>query len=428
MRYSLSFALSFILVFDNFFECSVLMATYGEDFGVLYSHCTGVGEGDEDLLTLYSTLSPTTFTDMASFNKSIMSCYNNFVAGSNVHHQYIAFTHVTLKRFDEIDALWERRTSLPKMVVLYDGTEEVLIVKLMLSPLHNSAVVQFHDLFHGKFVELGVHKKIYVVGSGRFGEANARCKEADNAYRPVERHRDDFPSLVVEGGISESLQMLKSDARYWLTKTGGQTQIVIILHIDQSTKKILLQRWECVDNVRRATVQYPPLCQMIQSLELEAGEEDLGDVLEIPAIKVFDTVVHIYSPGVTRFLGISLGSILSELSSFLLYLLLCLIMLHCVCSMSFISIVQWNFMDLFVVWVVVFEGHKRQVILFCLFLCNLDHQNCDNQLLKTQKNRMSIDLQTNGFQSCREFVSFRDESSKVFIAINAPHAYLQHET
>ena len=101
-----------------------------------------------------------------------------------------------------------------------------------------------------------------------------------------------FPSLVVEMGVSESLQMLKSDARYWLTKTGGQTRIVIILHIDQSAKKILLQRWECVDDVRprRATVQYPPLCQMIQSLELKAGEEYLGDVLEIPAIKVFDTV------------------------------------------------------------------------------------------------------------------------------------------
>ena len=54
----------------------------------------GVGEGDDDLLTSYSTLSPTTFTDMASFKKSIMSCYNGFVVGSNAHHQYMAFTHV----------------------------------------------------------------------------------------------------------------------------------------------------------------------------------------------------------------------------------------------------------------------------------------------------------------------------------------------
>jgi hypothetical protein len=83
----------------------------------------GGGEGDDDLLSIYSMLFPTQFQDMTSFTKSVESCYNDFVAGSSVHHQYMAFTNVTLKRFQEIDAFRER-TSLPRMVVLYDGREE----------------------------------------------------------------------------------------------------------------------------------------------------------------------------------------------------------------------------------------------------------------------------------------------------------------
>ncbi|KAG0627353.1 hypothetical protein M758_2G194100 [Ceratodon purpureus] len=252
----------------------------------------GVGDrlDHDDLLSIYRMVTPTRFQDMASFKKSVHRCCDDFVAGSSV--QYMAFTDVTLNRFHDIDALHEGRTSLPSMVVLYDGREEVMIVKFVPSLLHQMAAARFHDILHEKFINLGVDNRIFNVGSCWFGDPNDRCKEADNAFTMDERHHDEFPSFVVEVGVFESLQMLKSDAHYWLTKSNERTRLVIIVYIDKVSRKILLQRWECVGDghPRRATVQYSPCPQMIQSLELEDGKPYVGDALEIPAAKVLDTV------------------------------------------------------------------------------------------------------------------------------------------
>ena len=283
------------------------MAMYGANCGISYPHTSNnLGDGNEDLLSTYSMLSPTGFKDMASFKKHVMDCYNGFVARSSDHHQYMAFTNVSRKWFSKIDALCEGRTSLPSMVVLYDATEEVLIVKIMLGAHHNSARIQFHDMLQGKFVQLAVGQRILSAGSTQFGDPAGRCKEADSAYIPTGRHSDDFPSLVVEVGVSESLQMLKNDAWHWLTQSGGQTWIVIIIHIDTISRKILLERWESIDNgrPRRTTVAYPPLLpRMIQSLELVAGVQYAGDALEIPAVKVFDVVPNNLPNGEFVFTG-----------------------------------------------------------------------------------------------------------------------------
>ncbi|KAG0588406.1 hypothetical protein KC19_2G240600 [Ceratodon purpureus] len=201
-------------------------------------------------------VTPTRFQDMASFKKSVHRCCDDFVVESSV--QYMAFTDVTLNRFHDIDALHEGMTSLPSMVVLYDGREEVMIVKFVPNLLHQMAAARFHDILHEKFINLGVDNRIFNVGSCRFGDLNDKCKEADNAFTTDERHHDEFPSFVVEVYVSESLQMLKSDVQYWLTKSDERTRLVIIVYIDKVSRKILLQRWECVGDgrPRHATVQY----------------------------------------------------------------------------------------------------------------------------------------------------------------------------
>ena len=41
----------------------------------------------------------------------------------------------------------------------------------------------------------------------------------------------------MEVGVYESLQMLKSDVHFWLTKSNGHTKLVIIIHIDKVSRK-----------------------------------------------------------------------------------------------------------------------------------------------------------------------------------------------
>jgi len=124
-----------------------------------------MGVQEATLLSRYSTVSPTPFTNMAYFKESVTECYDDFVVGSSVHHQDMAFTNVTRSRFNKIDALCEARTSLPRMLILYDVIEEVLIVKIMPGILHNIAACLFHDMLLEKFIQLGVKKIIFPCGS-----------------------------------------------------------------------------------------------------------------------------------------------------------------------------------------------------------------------------------------------------------------------
>ena len=153
-------------------------------------------------------------------------------------------------------------------------------MKIIPSPLHNAGVAGFHDFLRDKFIHLGVHDEIFSVGCGLFGDLNGRCKEGDDAFNLARRPGNEFPSLVVEVGVSKSLQMLMNDVGYWLTQSGGQTRIVILLLIDMVSKKIFLQGWECInyERPRHANVYHSVAEKVISKVsKLCSTNKNLGN-------------------------------------------------------------------------------------------------------------------------------------------------------
>jgi hypothetical protein len=73
------------------------------------------------------------------------------------------------------------------MTILYDGKEEILIVKLMVGVMHASVAHQFAEMFYKKLVLLGVDESLAPTGSGKFGRCGGRSKEADIGYKPCSR-------------------------------------------------------------------------------------------------------------------------------------------------------------------------------------------------------------------------------------------------
>ncbi len=57
-------------------------------------------------------------------------------------------------------------------------------------------------------------------------------------------NRADFPTLVFEAGVSESLPRLRNDAKWWLSNSGGQVKIVLIISIQEGTRTIEIEKWE----------------------------------------------------------------------------------------------------------------------------------------------------------------------------------------
>ncbi|KAK2811682.1 hypothetical protein FQN50_002028 [Emmonsiellopsis sp. PD_5] len=75
-------------------------------------------------------------------------------------------------------------------------------------------------------------------------EGSNRTKEPDASFQPSQLppgRSDKWPSLVVEIGYSESELQLERDARWWLTDSGGDVKIVIVIKIFRSQPRVHFQ-------------------------------------------------------------------------------------------------------------------------------------------------------------------------------------------
>ncbi|CAK9190315.1 unnamed protein product [Sphagnum troendelagicum] len=254
----------------------------------------------EGVLMGYPNISPTPFTNLVAFKRICLARSNRLVEGTQTL-QYLAFTNVSQESLDEIDRTREeRRGWLPRMTILYDGREEILIVKLIVGVMHEGVGTEFHSMLEAKFRLLHVRSSLSGTGSGRFGRRGGRSKEADIGYKPRSRPMiDDWPSFVVEIGVSESLAMLRRDAAFWITNSDGRTRIVIVLSINQRDRQILVEQWEEVPRIRPnwSTANYSRIPRLIQSLTLNAGVDYADPPLEIPAEKLFDGLPQNLSGG-----------------------------------------------------------------------------------------------------------------------------------
>jgi len=245
----------------------------------------------EGVLMGYPDISTAPFTNLVAFKRICLALSKRLVEGTQTP-QYLALTSVSQESLDEIDRIREeRRGRLPRMTILYDGREEILIVKLMVGVMHEGVAREFASMFDRKLVLLGIDELVAATGSGRFGRRGGRSKEPDVGFKPCSRPREDeWPSFVIEVGVSESLAMLRRDAAFWITNSDGRTRIVIMLSVNRRDQRILVERWEEVPKIRpnRSRADYSRIPGLMQSLTLNTGVEYEGLPLEIPAEKLFD--------------------------------------------------------------------------------------------------------------------------------------------
>jgi hypothetical protein len=122
---------------------------------------------------------------------------------------------------------------------------DLLIVKLP-SAVHERAHVNLATDMIEKVVLMGMRaRELDGVGASRF-RGRRSSKEGDSAYRPhsFRPNETDWPTIVIESGVSESLRRLRFDASWWLTESGGDVKIVIIISIQQEKSRLQIEKWE----------------------------------------------------------------------------------------------------------------------------------------------------------------------------------------
>lgn len=115
-----------------------------------------------------------------------------------------------------------------------------------------------------------------IVGAER-SDINPHCgtkRERDQGFSPSARWPSStslqWPTVVVETGVSESLPRLLQDARWWFGASGGEVRMVIIISIKKTA--VHFEQWQLappnaprpltrayIDSLRRSPGNVPPV-------------------------------------------------------------------------------------------------------------------------------------------------------------------------
>ena len=122
----------------------------------------------------------------------------------------------------------------------------------MLGVAHDITAVEFSTRIRAKIAGLPRHSLSSAVGVGtaEFGVAGQRRKQGDSGLKLAARVlADDWRSMMIEVGYSQSLSYLRCDAAQWLVNSFGVTEIVIVTKISRDISSHHVERWQVVSKL-----------------------------------------------------------------------------------------------------------------------------------------------------------------------------------
>jgi hypothetical protein len=195
-----------------------------------------------DTLPNAPVLSYTTIKPLQTRLESLLS---DLLEGKT-YNQYLVVKNIDNLTFEELEKESNRaKLGVPgRFTYWYDY--HVLIIKIPTGPHEKSHLVLGRNIMF-KTLSMGMSEyALEPIGSTRFrGTSNmlTSSKEGDSAYMPSLIRRDDWPTLVIEAGYSESLTKLRADARWWIDNSHGKVKIVILIHVRPANKQLSFEKW-----------------------------------------------------------------------------------------------------------------------------------------------------------------------------------------
>lgn len=204
---------------------------------------------------------------------------------------YISVSGVLESTLDEVLGPLRNRIQLR---VWWEGEAPAGIITLMPSARHEFSAGRFISNIPAKIWRIPGHDvwSTSLVGASRYSVPGRRSKEGSGGLRCSTRvGAASWPNLMVEVGFSESLQMLRFDAQWWLLASGGLTRMVILIRILSNPNSMHIEAWELQPNQRRSTRSSPShIPAKSYSIDIDAaGNTSHNLPLNIPYGVLFDT-------------------------------------------------------------------------------------------------------------------------------------------
>ncbi|KAI0894028.1 hypothetical protein F4806DRAFT_503782 [Annulohypoxylon nitens] len=152
----------------------------------------------------------------------------------------------------------------------YYAESQILIVAI---PTH--AHEMLHCILYEKFRDkVPARESTWRTKAATTFTANQDRGEGDSTGGPIpeRRGRDEWPTLVIEAGVSESLAQLRSDMQWWFAASNHDVKIVLLAKLDNDQRMITLEKWVVEEPVaarpgamttRQAVALQPTLQQTI---------------------------------------------------------------------------------------------------------------------------------------------------------------------
>ena len=157
--------------------------------------------------------------------------------------QYAVFSQVTQDDFANIDRF--RDTHCKSLRFVYYEKEETLIVKIMPGLAHEVTRGLFDTILAIKLAAMGLDQELGYMGSITYQGMGSR-KEANSTFRPLlpRPYVTDWPTLVIECGVPESLKNLRRDSNWWFANSAAQVKTVLLFSVSEKERKINIEQWE----------------------------------------------------------------------------------------------------------------------------------------------------------------------------------------
>jgi hypothetical protein len=112
------------------------------------------------------------------------------------------------------------------------------VIRIIPSGAHERVTQSFTSELVLKLFEMGLSPRDYTLNAATRYHGISCDKEADQSLTPLSNPSDnDWPSLVIETGLSESEAQLRTDAHWWFSNSGYQVNMVILFRIQRSPER-----------------------------------------------------------------------------------------------------------------------------------------------------------------------------------------------
>lgn len=198
--------------------------------------------------------------------------------------QFLVFTNFPNDIFERDDK--DQEIDIPSYTLdTYTAHDGLLIIKMTSAP-HEAAHEAIRNILTEK-LSLMSHAERDLRERGRKTiKGNQRAKEADLSYIPLRRppgRSNEWPTLALESGYTDSQERLTANAEWWLNASNGDTNIAMTVDIDKTSRRITIRKYQYSDTPdlyeESVTVQKPD--------NYNSNTQVIGAPFKIPFNKLF---------------------------------------------------------------------------------------------------------------------------------------------